>query len=107
MPERYCLEVAMVDESRDAGLIEVLAKRLEQQRLPKALALREKVGRGEKLNDFDIQFLEDVLQDARQVGDLIERHPEWQDLAARMMHLYKEITDKALQNEKADNPGAA
>lgn len=97
----------MVDESFDAGLIEVLAKRLEQQRLPKALALKEKVDRGEKLNDFDIQFLEEVTQDARQVGDLVERHPEWQDLAAQMMHLYKEITDKALQNEKADKPGAA
>jgi hypothetical protein len=30
---------------------------------------------------------------------LLDRHPEWQDLAARMVHLYKEITETALKNE--------
>ena len=91
----------MTDESKDAGLIDVLIKRLEQQRLPKALALKEKVGRGEKLNEFDIQFLEEVFADAQHVSGLIERNPEWQELAAKMVGLYKEITDKALENEKS------
>ena len=91
----------MTDESNDAGLIEVLVKRLEQQRLPKALALKEKVDRGEKLNEFDIQFLDDVFRDAQQVGGLVERNPEWQELATKMVGLYKEITDKALENEKS------
>lgn len=95
----------MADDSKDAGLIEVLAKRLEQQRLPKALALKEKVDGGETLNEFDIQFLEDVFRDAQQVGDLVERHPEWHELAAKMIHLYKEITDKALENERKGHPG--
>ena len=29
------------------------------------------------------------------------RQPEYQELVARMMDLYKQITDKALENEKA------
>ena len=95
----------MVDESKDAGLLEVLAKRMEQQRLPKALDLKEKVDRGEKLNDFDIQFLEDVFRDAQQVSDLVARNPEWHELSAKLVHLYKEITDKALENEKAGGQG--
>ena len=94
----------MVDESKDAGLIQVLATRLEQQRLPMALDLKERVDRGELLNDFDIQFLEDVFRDAQQGRSLLERHPEWHELAAKLMHLYKEITDKALENEKANKP---
>jgi hypothetical protein len=31
----------------------------------------------------------------------VDAHPEWQDLAGRMLHLYKEITDRALENETA------
>ena len=30
----------------------------------------------------------------------IERHPEYQDVYGRVIHLYKEITEQALRNEK-------
>ncbi len=93
----------MADTSKDTGLIEVLAKRLETQRLPRALSLKEMVDRGEKLAEVDIHFLETVFEDAQRIRPLVDRHPEWQDLAAKMIHLYKEITDKALENEKAKN----
>ena len=93
----------MTDTSKDAGLIQVLAERLEKQRLPRILDLIEMVERGETLNEFEIQFLEDVFNDTQGVHSLIDRHPEWQDLIAKLFHLYKEITDKALENEKADN----
>ena len=65
-----------------------------------ALDLKKKVDRGEKLNEFDIQFLEEVFADAQRARGLIERNPEWQELATKMVGLYKEITDKALENEK-------
>jgi hypothetical protein len=89
----------MTESSKDAGIISVLLQRLETQRLPRALALREKVDQGKKLNEFDIEFLEEAIADAHEVKPLIERHPEYQELAARVIHLYKEITDKAMENE--------
>jgi hypothetical protein len=91
----------MTDVSEDAGLIQVLAQRMETQRLPRALSLKDKVDQGETLNELDIHFLEGVLQDAKRVLRLIDQHPEWQDLAAKMIDLYKEITDKAMDNERA------
>ncbi len=91
----------MADTSKDAGLIQVLAKRLETQRLPWALSLKERVDRGETLNEFDIQFLTEVFEDAQRIGPLVDRHPEWHDLATKLVGLYKEITDKALKNEQA------
>jgi len=93
----------MVDESKDAGIIQVLAERLETQRLPRALSIKEKVDRGEPLIDLDIDFLGELFQDAQQIQPLLDRHPEWQSLAAQVIHLYKEITDKALENENASN----
>jgi len=66
----------MADTSNDEGLIQVLAERLERRRLPRALSLKEKVDRGETLNEFDIEFLEEVFKDAQSVHTLLERHPE-------------------------------
>lgn len=91
----------MSESSGDLGRITVLLQRLETQRLPRALALKEKVDRGELLDDFDLGFLEEVFADTSRIRPFLAQHPEYQDLAARMMHLYKEITEKALQNEKA------
>lgn len=39
------------------------------------------------------------FEDANTIKPLLDRHPEWQELAARMVHLYKEITETALKNE--------
>ena len=91
----------MTDKSKDAGLIQVLAERMEHQRIPRALDLKQKIDNGGTLNDFDIQFLEEVFKDAQEIRPLLDRHPEWQELAAKLIHMYKEITEKALENEKA------
>jgi len=90
----------MTDKSEDAGVIAVLVQRFESERLPRALDMKEKVDQGETLNDIDIAFLEQVLEDASKLGPLLERHDEYQKLVSQATQLYKEITDKALENEK-------
>lgn len=89
----------MSEASRDAGVIQALLQRLETQRLPRALDLKKKVDQGEPLDDYDIQFLEQVFADAEQIRPYRTRHPEYEGLVSRVIHLYKEITDKALENE--------
>lgn len=89
----------MTESSKEAALIQVLVERLEKIRLPIALELKEKVDRGEVLNDLDIGFLEEVLGDVGKIKPLLDRHPEWHDLAGRMASLYNDITTKALENE--------
>jgi hypothetical protein len=89
----------MTDPTKEAALIQVLVERLEKIRLPVALELKEKVDRGEVLNDLDIGFLEEVLGDVGKIKPLLDRHPEWHDLAGRMASLYNDITTRALENE--------
>lgn len=91
----------MSESSGDAGVIAVLLERLEKQRLPRALKLKEKVDRGEPLDDFDITFLKEIMGDITKTKPLLERHPEYKVLVSRMLDLYKEISEKALENEKA------
>lgn len=90
----------MTDTTNDAGVIQVLVERFEKHRLPRILALKEKVDSGEVLNDLDIEYLEEVIEDAQEYKSLVERHPEWQEISARVAGLYSEITQKALDNEK-------
>ena len=66
--------------------------------------LKEKVGRGEALDDFDVAFLEQVLTDARNIPASLKEDPQFKDAAGRMMQLYKEIMDKALENEQTKKP---
>lgn len=89
---------------KEAGVIQALVERLEKQRLPMALAIKEKVDQGGLLNEADIAFLEEVFAGTAQLKPMLESHPEWQDLAARMIGLYGEITAKALENEQGAKP---
>lgn len=91
----------MKDPQQDAGMLAVLIERFETQRLPRALDLKEKVDKGGRLDDFDLAFLEDVFSDSQEIQPLMERHPEHQEIAAKMMGLYREITEKALANERS------
>ena len=90
----------MSNPTQDAGMIQTLFDRLNTQRLPMALALKDKVDQGGTLDAYDISKLEEVFADAQTIQPLIDRHPEYQDMVARILHLYKEILDKAMENEK-------
>ena len=91
----------MTDPNKDAALIQVLVERLETQRLPRALELKARVDGGGLLDDIDIAFLEQVFHDSAQIKPFLDKHPEWQDLAGQVMHLYHDITAKALENQQA------
>lgn len=87
-------------KTHDAGVAQALLERMSNQRLPRALELKEKVDAGEALGEYDLQFLEEVFKDAQSIQPMVERHPEYQQLVSRAIHLYKEILDKAMENEK-------
>jgi hypothetical protein len=90
----------MSGSSRDEGVIQVLLELLETQHLPRAMDLKKKVDAGERLDDLDMHFLESVLADVRTVGPMVKRHPQYEKLAVSVLRLYKEIMDKATENEK-------
>jgi hypothetical protein len=90
----------MSDPKNDAGTIQALLERLERFRLPRALAIKDRVDAGGRLTDDDIEFLKRVLDDTHQAQALAAKHPKYQNLVARLASLYDEITEKGLANEK-------
>jgi hypothetical protein len=90
-----------VNESSDElGVIYALIERFEKQRLPRLLELKKRVDKGGVLSESDIRFMYQVTLDAQRSKRLIDRHPEWQKFCAEVIHLYEEVAEKALENEK-------
>jgi hypothetical protein len=90
----------MEQSEKDAGTLAALMLDLEENRLPRAMQILDKVNAGELLSDYDISFLKNVYEDSRETELLVERHPEYSELICRCLGLYTEIITKGLANEK-------
>jgi len=88
------------DSADELGVIYALIERFEKQRLPRLLEIKERVDKGGLLSESDIQFITEVTHDAQRSKPLIDRHPEWHKFCAEVIHLYEEVVEKALENEK-------
>lgn len=90
----------MSDET-EIGTITVLIERMLKERLPRAQDIQKRVEAGECLTQMDIDFLEKVFNDVNnnQHAHML-KHPEYEEIVSKMAHLYKTITEKALENEK-------
>jgi hypothetical protein len=86
---------------KDAGTILVLLNRLNNERMPRALRLKEQVDRGECLGDHDMRFLKTVFAEAGTARRLAEKYPEYREIVERVSNLYTHITRKAAENQQA------
>lgn len=90
----------MTEFSNDQGIAIVLLERLTSEIMPRAKGIQERLANGEQLDHWDRQFLEELIRDAQRIKPLVDQHPEYQTLYSQVAHLYKQITDQALLNEK-------
>ena len=90
----------MNNKKKDEGIVEVLLERFEKQRLPRLLEIKKHVDAKLLLSETELLFLEEVNRDALKVEPLVKRHPEFKELYAKAIDLYKEIVENALDNEK-------
>jgi hypothetical protein len=90
----------MSEPTDDTGVLMARMERLKEYRIPNVLTIKAKVDKGERLNDYDTEFLGRIIVDLEKAEPMLARHPEYQTLYDRLAHLYKEITEEALENEQ-------
>ena len=87
-------------KEKHLGVFQSLMQEFEQHRLPRLLRLIDKVDHGEAINDVDFDFLCKEIKDACITKHLTVIYPELREFCLQMGHLYKELCDKAVDNEK-------
>lgn len=90
----------MIAYSDEEMVLRALLVTFEKHKLPRALSIKEKVDKGGLLSDGEVEFLEEVIDEANRAKPLMDRHPELQALYAHTVRLYDEITVQALTNEQ-------
>lgn len=90
----------MTEVSKDQGIAIALLTEFTTHGLPRALDIQAKVERKEPLGDPDIAFLREVFETAQTIKPQVDRQPEYQEIYARAVELYKEIMDTAMENER-------
>jgi hypothetical protein len=89
----------MVDQTHAGGIMAMLVERFEGQHLGRLLELKSTVEGGGRLGEYDSSYLASVFFEAMQSKLLVDKHPEYHDLYTRAVRLYRDITERALENE--------
>jgi len=95
----------MSESEKEEGVATVLLNRLTEFRLPRALEIKKNVDAGEVLTESEIAFLERVFEDAVGQQSKWDDFPELAGVISKVAALYNDITEKALENEKAAKGG--
>jgi len=90
----------MTDTTKDLGIATVLLNKLTEETLPKALEIKARLDHGERLDHWDLEFLQGLFKRAEEIKPFVDHHPQYQEIYAQAVHLYKALTDQALANEK-------
>jgi len=89
----------MTMSRKDLGMAQVLLKRLNEELLPQALNMKQRVDKGERLTEYDRRILAQVAEDSRVILPLVEKLPQFKLLAEEVMSLFAYIAAKARDNE--------
>ena len=91
-------------EEIEEGTIAALLER-SKRRIPNLLAIKKRLEEGGTLGNFEINQLDRMIEDAKDARALLERHPEYQEVTAKIASLYEEITEMAVANEEKSGKG--
>lgn len=83
----------------DLGIITAVFAHLDLEAIPRALAIKAEMDAGVPLNELDLLFFEECLDEVANLLYVIDRYPDYQLVTSKMVELCHEITQKAFENQ--------
>ena len=90
----------MDQKEQDRATLTAIMERFTNWRYPRALEIKGRLEKQETLTDQDMEFLRRVFEATQDVMPIIERNPEYHDIASKAIALIHDITALALENEQ-------
>lgn len=87
----------------DQGVISALLLHFNGHLYPRAVELEKRLDAGERLTTIDLDHLLGVFGNLQGLFPLVERCPEYREIAAGVFSLYAGIARRAWQNETCGN----
>ena len=91
----------MNKQDSNSAIEQVLLERFVHDHLPRVQEIESRVDAGEKLDSYDIQYLEKLFTDAKESRPYFINDKSYENLAGKIAELYHHITETALANERA------
>jgi hypothetical protein len=91
------------EEQDDAGVSQVVIEQFVEDRLPALLEIKAQVDAGKALTDNELEVMTRIVEDSEGFNRFVYEFPEYKVLVAKLIDLYEEISDKALENEQRQN----
>jgi hypothetical protein len=91
-------------EVNDAGIFFTVFERFAKLHLPRVIQIQDRIEQGLELNEFEIEFLSEVLHDSNLLFPYIDRHPECQQWFANTVHYYNIVVDQATRLNQGIQP---
>ncbi|RDE19448.1 hypothetical protein DV711_11175 [Motiliproteus coralliicola] len=95
------MDISQKMSPRQQATLSTLIRRFNQERLPRIQAMQVRVHQGELLGEIELQYLERVIRDLRRNQAKALGNPRFEALLSKVVALYVDVTDKALENERA------
>lgn len=89
----------MNEFQNDLGVITAVFEHLDMEAIPRALAVKSEIDAGSTLNELDLLFFEECLEEMANLLHVIDHYPDYQLVAGKMVALCHDITRKALENQ--------
>ena len=90
----------MTDVDSDTGTLLALVQNWDTHTRPRLEKIKASVDAGGQLTAVELAFLEQIGPRAGRIEPLLKRNPEYRRLFALAVSLYREITERALENER-------
>ncbi|WP_421870326.1 hypothetical protein [Motiliproteus sp.] len=95
------MDISKTVSARQQATISALIQRFNHERLPRIQAMQRRVHQGERLGEMEILYMERVIRDLRRNQAKALGNPRFEALLSKVVALYVEVTDAALENERA------